>query len=291
MTGFARTEGHDPRCTWIWEVRSVNGKGLDIRCRVPLGFERLELNVRERIQNTFRRGNVSANLSISWIQASGGYRVNEEVLDSILSVLPKLTEKVPSATTPGLDGLLGLKGVIEARDDALEEEERDRLEAQLLGGLDKSLEALENMRTGEGDKLHQVLRQQIDGIEDLCEAAVRLAEVQPEKIRQRLKKQIESLLEEIPALPEERLAQEAALLMTKADIAEELDRLSAHVEAARKLLGQGGAIGRKLDFLCQEFNREANTLCSKSSDVELTRIGLDLKARIEQFREQVQNIE
>lgn len=291
MTGFARAEGYDDRCSWVWEARSVNGKGLDVRCRLPSGFENLELQVRERVKKSLRRGNVTVNLGVTWVQAAGAYRINEELLDGLVAMLPKLSEKFPDATPVSLDGLLALKGVIEIREDVLSDDGRAELEDGVMTGLDDALNALSVMREEEGERLSDTLNGQIDGIESLCATAGKHAALQPEAIRARLREQVAALLEDIPELPAERLAQEAAMLMTKADIAEELDRLSAHVAAARALMTNEVAIGRKLDFLCQEFNREANTLCSKSGDVELTRIGLDLKALIEQFREQVQNIE
>ncbi len=291
MTGFARAEGYDDHCSWEWEARSVNGKGLDVRCRLPPRFENLEQPVRERIKASFKRGNITVNLGVTWVQTAGAYRVNEDVLDGLVAMLPKLADKVPDAAPATLDGLLALKGVIEVRDDALSDDGRAELEAGVMAGLDETLAALKAMRREEGAHLARVLNEQIDGIESLCTRAGALAALQPDAIRQRLKEQVAALLADIPELPAERLAQEAAILMTKADIAEELDRLSAHVAAARSLMAGDDSIGRKLDFLCQEFNREANTLCSKSSDAEMTRIGLDLKALIEQFREQVQNIE
>ena len=291
MTGFARAEGYDDRCSWVWEARSVNGKGLDVRCRLPSGFENLESQVRERVKKSLRRGNVSVNLAVTWVQTAGAYRINEELLDGLVAMLPKLSAKVPDATPASLDGLLALKGVIEVREDVLSDDGRAELENGIMAGLDETLANLSVMRGEEGERLSDALNGQIDGIEGLCAAAGKLAALQPDAIRTRLREQVSALLEDVPELPAERLAQEAAMLMTKADIAEELDRLSAHVAAARTLMAEDVAIGRKLDFLCQEFNREANTLCSKSSDVELTRIGLDLKALIEQFREQVQNIE
>ena len=291
MTGFARAEGYDDRCSWVWEARSVNGKGLDVRCRLPSGFENLEAQVRERVKKSLRRGNVSVNLAVTWVQTAGAYRINEELLDGLVAMLPKLSAKVPDATPASLDGLLALKGVIEIREDVLSDEGRAELENGIMTGLNETLADLSAMRGEEGERLSDVLNGQIDGIENLCAMAGKLAALQPQAIRTRLREQVAALLEDVPELPAERLAQEAAMLMTKADIAEELDRLSAHVGAARALMADETAIGRKLDFLCQEFNREANTLCSKSSDVEMTRIGLDLKALIEQFREQVQNIE
>jgi uncharacterized protein (TIGR00255 family) len=291
MTGYARIEGHDEHCSWVWEARGVNGKGLDVRCRLPAGFETLDPVVRERVKKRLGRGNISLSLNIDWLRQGGAYRVNEDVLGGYMAMLPELAEKVPGLKPASLDGLLALKGVIEASDEAIDDGARENLQAVLLSDLEKTLDALLVMRAEEGARLDTILSQQIGVIEELCAAAAKSAALRPEAIRLRLKQQVEALLQDVPTLSADRLEQEAAILMTKADINEELDRLRAHVEAARELLKGDGAIGRKLDFLCQEFNREANTLCSKSGDVELTRIGLDLKAMIEQFREQVQNIE
>ena len=291
MTGYARNEGYNEHCSWIWEVRGVNGKGLDVRSRLPGGFEAMEATVRDQIKKRLRRGNVSASLALEWVRQGNAYGINEDVLNGILEMLPRLAKQVPDARPASLDGLLALKGVVEPRDEGLSEEVRQSLETTLLGGLEDALDAMIAMRGEEGARLADVLSHQISAIEDMCDEAGKIAALRPDIIRKRLKEQVEALLEDVPSLSAERLEQEAALLMTKADISEELDRLAAHVAAARELMNQDAAIGRKLDFLCQEFNREANTLCSKSGDVDLTRIGLDLKAMIEQFREQVQNIE
>lgn len=291
MTGYARNEGYNEHCSWIWEVRGVNGKGLDVRSRLPGGFEAMEATVRDQIKKRLRRGNVSASLALEWVRQGNAYGINEDVLNGILEMLPRLAKQVPDASPASLDGLLALKGVVEPRDEGLSEEVRQSLETTLLGGLEDALDAMIAMRGEEGARLADVLSHQISAIEDMCDEAGKIAALRPDIIRKRLKEQVEALLEDVPSLSAERLEQEAALLMTKADISEELDRLAAHVAAARELMNQDAAIGRKLDFLCQEFNREANTLCSKSGDVDLTRIGLDLKAMIEQFREQVQNIE
>ncbi|NQU56491.1 MAG: YicC family protein [Rhodospirillales bacterium] len=291
MTGYARNEGSGEHCSWTWEARGVNGKGLDVRCRLPAGFDAMEAVVRERVKQRLVRGNISLSLSIEWLCQGGAYAINEDVLSGYIAMMPELNEKIPGLKPPTLDGLLALKGVIEPRDEAVSEQARAALQTVLLSDLEETLSAMIAMRADEGARLADVLSQQVATIEDLCAAATKTAAMRPDAIRLRLKQQVEALLADAPSLSAERLEQEAALLMTKADINEELDRLIAHVGAARDLLKSDGAIGRKLDFLCQEFNREANTLCSKSGDVELTRIGLDMKAMIEQFREQVQNIE
>jgi len=291
MTGFARVEGHADACAWTWEVRSVNGKGLDIRCRLPSGFEALDPPTRARVKKRFTRGNVTLNLSVSWAEARSGWQVNPDLLDQIATLLPAINEHWPGAGEPSADGLLSVRGLIEPVEEELDSEARAELDTALLAGLDTAIDALEVMRAEEGARLADVLGAQVETIEELCRRAEELADAQPAAIKARLKEQVEALMAEVPALPEERLAQEAALLMTKADIREELDRLTAHVAAVRDHLAADGAVGRKLDFLCQEFMRESNTLCAKSADVDLTRTGIDLKAVIEQFREQVQNIE
>ena len=291
MTGYARTEGYNEHCSWTWEVRGVNGKGLDVRCRVPGGFETLDVTARDRAKKCLRRGNITLSLSIEWVRKGEAFVINEAALKNYVDLLPQLSRQVPDASPVTMDGLLSLKGVIEPSDQSLSDDTQKGLEIFLLKDLDETLVALQTMRDEEGARLGDVLNQQVDTIASLCQAAAKVAAFRPDAIRKRLKKQVEVLLEDVPTLSAERLEQEAALLMTKADISEELDRLSAHVAAAQDLLKQDSSIGRKLDFLCQEFNREANTLCSKSGDVELTRIGLDMKVMIEQFREQVQNIE
>ncbi len=291
MTGFARAQGHDHTCSWTWEVKSVNGKGRDVRCRMPAGFEGLEQAAREHVLKRFRRGNIALFLNVTWAQTSGGFRLNQDVLEQIVALVPEVQARAPGAAAPRIDGLLALRGVIEPVDEEPSDETRRALEAALLANLDEALDSVTAMRVDEGGRLADVVNDHLDEIERLHAAAGSLAAAQPEAIRRRLLEQVKGLLEASPALPEERLAQEAALLMIKADVREELDRLEAHIGAARDFLGEGGTIGRKLDFLCQEFNREANTLCAKSADVELTRVGLALKVVIDQLREQVQNIE
>jgi len=291
MTGFARSEGQAEGCSWSWELKSINAKGLDVRCRVPSGYEKLEKAAREETAKSFKRGNVTVNLTINWLKGDAGFRVNPVVFGDLLAVLPDIRKQLPDAAPPSIDGLLALRGVIEPVEEELTDDAREALESEILESFEAALAALSAMRDEEGARLEEGLDARLDEIAGLSSEAEKLAALQPDAIRERLKTQVQVLMEDIPALSKERLAQEAALLMTKADIREELDRLKAHEQAARDLMGNGGAVGRKLDFLCQEFNREANTLCSKSQDVTLTRIGLDMKSSIEQFREQVQNIE
>ena len=292
MTGFARTEGSQDTLAWGWELRSVNAKGIDMRFRWAPGFEALDPEVRKRVTARFKRGNISVNLSVRRESGGTAYRVNEEHLQTLLARLDKLREEVPDAAPPSLDGLLGLRGVIEPVETDLTGDAFEALTAAMLGDLERALEQLAEMRAAEGARLADVLLSQVDRMAELTQQAGGVAGAQPEAIRARLNEQVAALLADNGSLPEERLAQEAAVLMTKADIREELDRLAAHVAAARELLAKAdGPIGRRFDFLCQEFNREANTLCSKSPDTDLTAVGLDMKTVIDQLREQVQNIE
>ena len=290
MTGFSRADGGDGSASWSWEIKSVNGRNLDLRCRLPSGYEDLDPTVRSALSDAFARGNFQLNLSVDLGKQSTSFQINREVLDQVKDVIAELETEVPSAPAR-LDGLLGLRGVIEAVEEEESEEQIQARKAAIKGDLASAISKLRDARREEGRRLDSVVRAMLASVSDLISSAAALAAVQPEALRARLREQVAALLEASPALPEERLAQEAALLITKADIREELDRLRSHVEAAQALLDAAGPCGRRLDFLCQEFNREANTLCSKSSDVELTRIGLELKATIEQFREQIQNLE
>jgi uncharacterized protein (TIGR00255 family) len=290
MTGFARAEGQADGLSWVWEVKSVNGKALDMRFRLPPGLDALELPLRASLAQRLKRGALTASLSVVRPAGAAGVRVNREVLAALLAVAREVADQFETAP-PRLDGLLAIRGVIETGDESEEESLRERRHAALLVNWEEALRRLAEGRLAEGARLEPVLDARLQEIAGLIAEAEASAASQPETLRARLKEQVEALLQAVPALPEERLAQEAALIAAKADVREELDRLSAHVAAARALLAEGGAIGRRFDFLCQEFNREANTLCSKSTDMGLTRIGLALKAAIEQLREQVQNIE
>ena len=290
MTGFARLETRDGAFRDVWEIRSVNGRNLDVRCRLPPGLEALDPIVRAAVPRYCRRGSVSVTLTVDRTGAAPRAQINTELLDRLLTLAGELQGR-GSFDPPRLDGLLAVRGVVEV---AEPEDDPDRRQArldQLAGGLDRALEQLHVMRQAEGSRLAGLLGAQLDAIAELCRQAAGSAAAQPAALKARLRRQLEALLDNLPELGEERLAQEAALLVVKSDIREELDRLAAHVQAARDLLLEGGAVGRKLDFLCQEFNREANTLCSKAADIELTRCGLALKSAVEQLREQVQNIE
>lgn len=295
MTGFARSEGLalNGSLSWVWELRSVNGKGLDIRLRLPPGLEALELKIKKATASRLARGNLNATLTIASAHEGSGYRINEPLLDALIETAArKGAEGVDGIAPARLDGLMAVKGVVEAADQgAISEDERQDRMAALLEGYGLALDRLIEARASEGTHLADLLTTQMLDIENFTAAASASAAAQPDALKARLKAQVDALLEVSPAMPEERLTQEAALLATKADIREEIDRLTAHVAQGRDLLSKGSPCGRKLEFLSQEFNREANTLCSKSTDTALTQIGLDLKAVIDQFREQIQNVE
>jgi uncharacterized protein (TIGR00255 family) len=285
MTGFARAEAASGGRHWVWELRSVNGRGLDIRCRLPAGYDALDSGVRTAVAERCRRGNVSATLT-EIREQKPELRINREALEQVLALVAELSDA--GAAPPRLDGLLALPGVLERLDG---EDEPSQYITLLRERLAAALDGLKNMRLLEGKRLAEMALAHLAEIERLTEEARKAAVAQPAAIAARLRQQLDELLGQPSQPSPERLAQEVALLAARADVREELDRLEAHVGASRALIETGGPVGRKLDFLCQELNREANTLCSKSAGVELTRIGLDLKVAIEQLREQVQNIE
>ncbi len=289
MTGFSRARGASDRFEWSWEIRSVNGRNLDIRMRLPAGFERIDREGRQIITRHLGRGNVSAALNFTDAGGQAAYRINDALLDQLCRICVDF-EGRPGVVQARLDGLLAIRGVVEPDESILGDEERKALEDAMLLTLEEAVRDLNDVRGREGAALLAVISGLLDDLERECAEAAAAASGQPAAIRDRLNR----LLAEIGAdntVSEDRLAQEVALLAVKADIREELDRLQAHVVAARDLLEQGGAIGRKFDFLCQEFNREANTICSKAQVLELTRAGLAIKGIIDRIREQVQNIE
>lgn len=290
MTGFARAAAAHAGTTLLWEVKSVNGKGADARLRLPPGFDRLELPVRQAIQKKFARGNFQATLTVTRVGQQVQPVVNEAFLKDVAGLALRLQEQfnVSPATA---DGLLALRGVLDMPETADSDEERAELDGAIVAALDEALAGLEQSRRAEGDALAAILLGHVDRIEALTLAAEADPSRDPAAIRAKLAEQVRMLLDAAVGLDEGRLAMEAAFLATKADIREEIDRLKAHIDSARALIGAGGAVGRKLDFLSQEFNRESNTLCSKSNAAAVTAIGLDLKAVVDQFREQIQNVE
>jgi uncharacterized protein (TIGR00255 family) len=289
MTGFARTDGVCGAYVWGWEVKSVNGKALELRLRLPPGWDALEVPARAAAK-ALARGNVFASLTVRREGLVPAVRVNEAVLSAVLSAMQEIGHRI-AAQPATLDGILGIKGVIEVSDQDEKPEERAAAEQAIVAGFAAVVDALAVMRRHEGEALGRILAQRLDEIETLARRADAAPGRQPAAVKARLAEQIAVLLDKPGRFDADRLHQEALLLAGKADIREELDRIAAHVGQARKLLGDGGAVGRRLDFLSQEFNREVNTLCSKSNDVELTTIGLELKTVVEQFREQVQNLE
>jgi uncharacterized protein (TIGR00255 family) len=290
MTGFARRQGSVGDFLWAWELKCVNGRNLELRCRFPNGLEVLDGFVRTACTERLKRGNLNIALTVDDKQSVPTFRVNEAALAQLAGLLDGLKGKIDAAP-PRLDGLIGLKGVLEVEEQEVAPEVAEQRIRAMQTDFVACLADLQQARLEEGKKLAAIMRQHLAEIERLSNAAANSAAAQPAAIRERLAKQIAELLPPNVAVPDERLAQEVAMLCAKADVREELDRLNAHVAAVRALLDQGGAIGRKLDFLCQEFNREANTLCSKADDLALTNLGIELKAAIEQLREQAQNIE
>jgi uncharacterized protein (TIGR00255 family) len=288
MTGFARSQGHDDVCTWTWELKSVNNRGFDVRVRLPQGSDALEPIVRKAAAGRIRRGNLAASLVTRRAVGAGTVRINRTLLNEMLSIAGDLADQ-GTLDPPRMDGLLALPGMLET----VEEDETTiaARQAGMAESFDDALTLLVADRCGEGARLGAMLFVHLDEIEAHTGEAASCAAAQPKALQLRLAGQITEMLRASPTVSEDRLAQEAALLASKADVREEIDRLRAHVSAARALLEEEEAIGRRLDFLCQELNREANTLCSKSSDIALTRVGLSIKAAVEQLREQVQNVE
>lgn len=294
MTGFARYSAThqtgDMVTHFTWEIRSVNGKGLDIRLRLPQGFEALEQNIRGLVSKNFTRGNMQIALTVEQNADGREVTLNHTLIEKLASASQQLQVRfgMPPLT---LDGLFSLRGVLDQPQDTVSEEEQVALKATILDGLGNLLQQLKEARELEGKALKRIFAKHIDDIAILTEKARHDPARSVEAIKARLAAQVSLLLAASQALDKDKLYVEAAYLATKADIQEELDRLDTHVASARKLLQEGGAIGRKLDFLSQEFNREANTLCAKSNAATITAIGLELKALVDQFREQIQNLE
>jgi uncharacterized protein (TIGR00255 family) len=290
MTGFTRADGAGEGYRWTWEVRSVNGKGLDIRLRLPPGFDAIEPAARERIGAHIVRGSVQASLAAQHDAGVARVRINEDVLAQVLAAMERVGQQI-AAAPPTLDGILAIRGVVETVDSEPDEATRAALAADVVAGLDRALVDLIAVRAREGAAIVSVLVQRLDELERLVQVAEASPARSPEAIRARLAEQVADLIGAAPSLAPDRLHQEAVLLATRADIREEIDRLHAHIAAARDLLAGDTAVGRRLDFLAQEFNREVNTLCSKSNDRALTATGLEMKAVVDQLREQVQNLE
>ena len=290
MTGFARTQGAFGPWRFSWELKTVNAKGLDLRLRAPPGFDAIEVKARSLVSARLARGACSVNLSARRSDEGGSVRIDRAALDRLLAALDDVPLHV-NLRPASLDGLLSVRGVVEVVEPEDDEAQRAALEAAVIASLEEALAALIASRQAEGAALTAALCERLDHIEALTGRADALPARQPEAVRARLKQQIALLIDNAAGFDPQRLHQEAVLLAVKADVREELDRLGAHATSARRLLSSGGPAGRRLDFLAQEFSREVNTLCAKSNDPELTAIGLELKIEVEQWREQVQNIE
>jgi uncharacterized protein (TIGR00255 family) len=290
MTGFARSDGHMKGMSWFWEVKSVNSRSLDVRCRLPQGLERLEAEIKELAQARFHRGSLQVNLELKR-EIESEIRVNETALNEVLALARSLQEK-HGLPPPTIEGLLAVRGVLETVEREDDEESMALRNKLLLQSLADAFDVLVGNRRAEGAKLKGILSAQIERISELGEDARDCPARTADRIRVRLGEQIDRLLVSGRSFDPDRLHQEALLIAARSDIQEELDRIFAHVGAARELVDNGaGPVGRKLDFLAQEFHREANTLCAKSQDKSLSSIGLNLKAVIDQMREQVQNVE
>jgi uncharacterized protein (TIGR00255 family) len=292
MTGFSRAAGSDDAWRWAWEARSVNGRGLDLRVRLPPGLDRIDAAARGLATTRFQRGSLSLALVVEPTGGPGEVRIDHARLQAYLAIAAAL-QADHGIAPPRADGLLALRGVIEAGERGIGDlaQTGPAFDTAVLETLAEALDGLARARAEEGARLSTVLGDLLREILGLVDRARVRAAAQPAALKTRMEQQLAELLGSVPSLPPDRLAQEVAVLATRADVAEELARLQAHVDQARALLAGGTGAGRKLEFLAQEFNREANTMCSKSSDLELTRIGLDLKAQIDRLREQAANVE
>lgn len=290
MTGFARSQASHGASALAWELKSVNGKAFDVRFRLPQGMDHLEASLREVLGAKIKRGNVQASLAVTMQAAQSVIKINHVVLGQYLAAATEM-QKTLGGGPPRPEALLALKGVVETSDETLSEDEARLRDAVVLKAFVEAAENLVVSRRDEGKRISQTIAGFVDRISALTAEAEANPARTPEAIRQRLKDQVEKLKDTAVALDPDRLHQEAILQATRVDIAEEIDRLKTHVAAARALLKSADPVGRKFDFLAQEFNREANTLCSKSNDSALTATGLELKTVIDQLREQVQNIE
>ncbi|ACF01981.1 domain of unknown function DUF1732 [Rhodopseudomonas palustris TIE-1] len=290
MTGFARSHGASGPYVFEWELKSVNAKGFDFRMRLPPGWDDIEPPVRKRAAEVLSRGTIYANLTVKRANAVSAIQINQDVLASVLKVASEIAGKV-DAVAPSIDGLLGIKGVIEVVEPESDEAEEKAARTAVESAFGEALKSLIEMRKREGASLAAVLAQRLDELEALAKQAEAAPGRKPDAIKARLAEQIAALFDTSDRFDPDRLHQEAIMMATKADIREELDRIASHIAQSREMLAKGGAVGRRLDFLAQEFNREVNTCCSKSIDLELTNAGLAMKNVVEQFREQVQNLE
>ena len=295
MTGFARTEGQikissGTDYSWVWEIRTVNGKALDIRCRIPSGLDAFDQHIKKTLKNHLSRGSVNVNLTITQEGDHSSVKVNYNILEQLTKAAVDLSAKF-NLPPPSIDSFLNIKDVVEITDTAQDEKILKERDNALKTSFLEAVESLKTARKDEGKAIEEMLLGTVDEIEEYLVSGERIAAQQPEILKNKFLEKVNNLLGKDSSLDPDRVIQEIVILATKADVKEETDRLHAHIISARTLLKTKGSVGRKLEFLCQEFNREANTLCSKSSSVELTNIGLSLKTAIDQLREQIQNIE
>ena len=296
MTGFARNSGNweaeDGSVSWVWELKSVNGKALDVKVKLPPAWEELGIVLKSIAAKHLQRGSLNVLLEVKREQSDGCLKINSAFLEELAQRAIMLYQSYPGEIEkPVSSQLLAIKGVAETEENPLTEDEAARLREKMLAGFEDACCRLKADREKEGEKIRSVLVVILQEIKEKVRGIEKVAATLPEKIKEKLQEQLKQWLEPSAQISEDRLAQEIVFYVTRADIREETDRLKAHIKTAEQLLNSGEAVGRRLDFLCQELNREANTTCSKSTDVTITNLGMDLKALIEQFREQVQNIE
>lgn len=295
MTGFARINGalssNDNNVSWSWEVKSVNGKGLDIKYRLPMGYDDLALILKSKAADVLSRGSVSVFLDVVCENNTKRVKIDEELLDSLTLKAVELSQKFEGQiASPSAAELLGLRGVVELEESSISDENLVQLKDKIVDDFVSVCNLLQQDRQKEGRKIKEVLLAILAKIDIVVKNIENIAEQLPLKLKEKLDTQLQQYAKDIN-INEERIAQEIVLLVTRADIREEVDRLKTHIKSAYSLLEAKDAVGRRLDFLCQELNREANTTCSKATDILVTNLGMELKALIEQFREQVQNIE
>ncbi len=290
MTGFASGGSTFGAYSWTFEVKSVNAKGLDIRSRVPSFFDGLDIEIKKLVSKSLKRGTIFVNLTIERDGADSDFTINTDLLDSLIQTASSYADQQGIAPA-SIDGLLNIKGVIDFSSKGLDDDVKKQLLEALIKNLQSVLSQLIDARSSEGLRMSDILSSNMDEMLTLVESAEKSAAVRIDAVRERFQSNVERLLQDDSVTSKDRLEQEIAMLAVKADITEEIDRLRSHITEAREILNSDEAVGRRLDFLSQEFNREANTLCSKSNDKDLTRIGLAMKILIDQFREQIQNIE
>lgn len=294
MTGFARTNGNislgQNNIAWTWEIKSVNGKSLDLKLRLPSGFDDMSVTLKNKASEILNRGSVSAFLELTTENLSKNIKIDEKLLEDLTLQAVALCQKHPEIAMATAGELLSQRGVVEQDENTLSDEDLLTLKEKILADFISTCQKLQYDRQKEGEKIKNALGTILEKINEITLNIEKIFEILPEKLKEKLLAQIKSVSDDI-SISEDRLAQEIVLMVTRADIKEEIDRLKTHIKSAYNLLESDEAVGRRLDFLCQELNREANTTCSKASDIAITNMGMELKALIEQFREQVQNIE